>query len=166
MEDNFSWTLAGRWFQDDSNALHLLCMLLLFHQLHLRSSGIRSWRLETPGLDDEPVLCLPGVRHGACLQWWNYWTESLYLTFNFLCNYNLNVICLTFCPHNIWKTCYSVYFLCYFILKFKNISFMLKRNYQFPFSLVKMSTFFPLGERKDEGCCIQFLMPIRNLNFR
>ena len=38
------------WFQDDSSALHLLCtlFLLLLHQLHLRSSGIRSWRLGTP----------------------------------------------------------------------------------------------------------------------
>ena len=37
-------------FQDDSSALHLLCtlFLLLLHQLHLRSSGIRSWRLGTP----------------------------------------------------------------------------------------------------------------------
>ena len=40
----------GGWFQDDSSALHLLCtlFLLLLHQLHLRSSGIRSWRLGTP----------------------------------------------------------------------------------------------------------------------
>ena len=38
------------WFQDDSSALHLLCtlFLLLLHQLHLRSSGIRSRRLGTP----------------------------------------------------------------------------------------------------------------------
>ena len=37
-------------FQDDSSALHLLCtlFLLLLHQLHLRSSGIRSRRLGTP----------------------------------------------------------------------------------------------------------------------
>ena len=40
------------WFQDNSNALHLLCtlFLLLLHQLHLRSSGIRFQRLETPDL--------------------------------------------------------------------------------------------------------------------
>ena len=40
----------GGWFQDDSSALHLLCtlFLLLLHQLHLRSSGIRSRRLGTP----------------------------------------------------------------------------------------------------------------------
>ena len=33
------------------SALHLLCtlFLLLSHQFHLRSSGIRSWRLGTPG---------------------------------------------------------------------------------------------------------------------
>ena len=40
------------WFEDDSSALHLLCILflLLLHQLHLRSSGIRSWRVGTPAL--------------------------------------------------------------------------------------------------------------------
>ena len=47
----FLWTrvLAG-WFQDDSSPLHSLCtlLLLLLYQLHLRSSGIRSWRLGTP----------------------------------------------------------------------------------------------------------------------
>jgi len=34
-----------QWFQDDSSSLCLLCtlFLLLLHQLHLRSSGIRSW---------------------------------------------------------------------------------------------------------------------------
>ena len=47
----FLWTrvLAG-WFQDASSPLHSLCtlLLLLLYQLHLRSSGIRSWRLGTP----------------------------------------------------------------------------------------------------------------------
>ena len=40
------------WFWDDLNALHLLCTLFLLplHQLHLRSSGIRSQRLGTPVL--------------------------------------------------------------------------------------------------------------------
>ena len=35
--------------RDDSSTLSLLCtlFLLLLHQLHLRSSGIRSWRLGT-----------------------------------------------------------------------------------------------------------------------
>ena len=34
----------GKWFQDDSRTLYLLCalFLLLLHQLHLRSLGIRS----------------------------------------------------------------------------------------------------------------------------
>ena len=38
------WQGAGRWFGDDSSPFHLLCTLFLFllHQLHLRSSGIRS----------------------------------------------------------------------------------------------------------------------------
>ena len=55
VEDNFSadegW---GGQFQDDSSALHLLhdLFLLLYHQLHLRSSGIRSWRLRTLELRD------------------------------------------------------------------------------------------------------------------
>ena len=42
----------GGWFRDDSSALHLLCtsFLFLLHQLHLRSSGIKSWRLGTPAL--------------------------------------------------------------------------------------------------------------------
>ena len=37
------------WFQGDSSPLHLLCtfFLLLLHQLHIRSSGIRSQRLGT-----------------------------------------------------------------------------------------------------------------------
>ena len=44
---------VGGWFWDDSSALHLLCtlLLLLLHQLHLRSSGIRSWGLGTPALE-------------------------------------------------------------------------------------------------------------------
>ena len=46
------WSNEG-WFGDDSNALHLLCtlFLLLLHQLHLISSGIRSWRFRTPALE-------------------------------------------------------------------------------------------------------------------
>ena len=45
----FPWNGEGEWFQDDSSPLRLLCtlFLLLLHQLHLRSSGIRSWRLGT-----------------------------------------------------------------------------------------------------------------------
>ena len=62
MEDNFSKDQAGweGWFQDDSNTLHLLCTLFLsLHQLHLRSSGIRSRRLGTP----VSHLTLPGTQH-------------------------------------------------------------------------------------------------------
>ena len=53
IEDNFSTGCAGGWFQDDSSALHLLCtsFLLLIHQLQLRSSGIRSKKLGTPGFN-------------------------------------------------------------------------------------------------------------------
>ena len=47
----------GGWFQDDSSAPHLLCtlFLLLWHQLNLRSTGIRSWSLGTPVL----THCIP-----------------------------------------------------------------------------------------------------------
>ena len=43
-------TGVGGWFQDDSSELYLLCtlFLLLLHQFHLRSSGIRFQRLGTP----------------------------------------------------------------------------------------------------------------------
>ena len=64
VEDNFSTDLwgAGWWVVwDDSSALHLLCVsfLLLLHQLHLRSSGIRSRKLGTPGISDcHRSLCL------------------------------------------------------------------------------------------------------------
>ena len=43
----------GGWFGDDLNALHLLFTLfLLLHQLHLRSSGVRSQKLGTPDVGD------------------------------------------------------------------------------------------------------------------
>lgn len=48
----FPWTGGwGEWFQDNTMALHLLCMLFLqlSHQIHLKSSSIRSWMLRTPG---------------------------------------------------------------------------------------------------------------------
>ena len=47
-----------RWFKDDSSTLHLLCtlFLLLLHQLHLRSSGIRSWSLGTPALWNSKIF--------------------------------------------------------------------------------------------------------------
>ena len=50
----FPRTWVRGWFQDDLIPLHLLCtlFLLLLHQLHLRSSGIRSRRLGTPSLDN------------------------------------------------------------------------------------------------------------------
>ena len=52
----------GRWFQDDSSALHLSCtLLLLLHQLHFRSSGIRSQRMVTPGLWDVKKSAAPSL---------------------------------------------------------------------------------------------------------
>ena len=52
-EDNFSMNCVGEQLQDDSSPLHLLCslFLLLLHQLHFRSTGIRSQKLGTPGLN-------------------------------------------------------------------------------------------------------------------
>ena len=50
MEDSFSRDSGrGNGLGDDSRAWHLLCtlFLLLLHQLHLRSPGIRSRRLGT-----------------------------------------------------------------------------------------------------------------------
>ena len=48
----FSRHQGWRWFRDDSSTLHLLSpwFLLLLLQLHLRSSGVRSWRLGSPAL--------------------------------------------------------------------------------------------------------------------
>ena len=52
VEDNFSmdWGVGSGWLWDDSSALYLLCTfcLLLLHQLHYRSSGIRCQRLGAP----------------------------------------------------------------------------------------------------------------------
>ena len=52
-----SWGGSG-WFWDDSSASHLLCtlFLLLLHQLYLRSSDIRFWRLGTPTLENN-ICC-------------------------------------------------------------------------------------------------------------
>ena len=52
MKENFSMDEGGGWFGDDSNTLHVLriLFLLLLHQLHLRSSGLRSQRLGSPAL--------------------------------------------------------------------------------------------------------------------
>ena len=47
----FHWPRRRGWFGDDSTVLHLLCMLFLLHQLHFRSSGIRSQRSGSPDLE-------------------------------------------------------------------------------------------------------------------
>ena len=61
VEDNFPRTVGWGWFRDDSRALHLLCtlFLLLLHQLHLSSSGIRSQGLGTLG-----ILWLSSLQEG------------------------------------------------------------------------------------------------------
>ena len=51
------------WFQDDSSALHLLSTLLLLDQLHLISSGIRSWRMGTPALGESETVRRSVVFH-------------------------------------------------------------------------------------------------------
>jgi len=50
----------GRWFGDDSSALHLLwtLFLLLLHTLHLQSSGIQFQRLGTPVTSDTDIFGL------------------------------------------------------------------------------------------------------------
>ena len=56
VEDHFSMDRGGGCFGDDSSALHLLCTLfLLLHHLHLRSSGIRSWKLGSSALEGNKV---------------------------------------------------------------------------------------------------------------
>ena len=57
MED-FSTDLGrGAGFEMTQAQLHLLyiLLLLLLHQFHLRSSGIRSWRFESPAEIDGDV---------------------------------------------------------------------------------------------------------------
>ena len=62
VEDSFPVDQGGGrgWFAGDSSTWHLLCvffLLLLLHQLHLTSSGIRSQWLGTPGLRSPSVTC-------------------------------------------------------------------------------------------------------------
>ena len=61
---------GGGWFGDDSNTLYLLytSFLLLYHQFHLRSSGIRSQRLGTAELSFPSIL---GQLHPAASP--SYW---------------------------------------------------------------------------------------------
>ena len=59
VEDSFFMNQGSEgWFQDYSSSLHLLrpLFLLLLHQLHLRSSGIRSQRLGIPAIWDRVDL--------------------------------------------------------------------------------------------------------------
>ena len=53
VEDNFSTDGMG-WFGNDSSVLHVLHTVFpLLHELQLRSSGIRSYRLRTPVFKDK-----------------------------------------------------------------------------------------------------------------
>lgn len=60
VEDDFTELGQGRWFEDDSSILCALFLLLL-HQLHLRSIGIRS-SLGIPALEEEGWTGLMGKR--------------------------------------------------------------------------------------------------------
>lgn len=58
VEDNFSVDQGrGEGFRM-IQGMPLLCTLFLLYQLPLRSSGISSWRLGTPGLQYRMFLCL------------------------------------------------------------------------------------------------------------
>ena len=65
--------LGRGWFGDDSSTLNLLCTLfLLLHQLHFRSSDIKSWSSETPALDHsfcQTVALLTPPTHSSTLAW-------------------------------------------------------------------------------------------------
>ena len=57
-------------FRDDSRAVHLVCtlFLVLLHQLHLRSSGVRYQSLGTIALNHEMTRCFqhtPKKNHKA-----------------------------------------------------------------------------------------------------
>ena len=56
----FPWTVVGGWFQDDSNAVHLVgtLFLLLLYQLYLKSSGISDPRSWGPLLYSVPISLL------------------------------------------------------------------------------------------------------------
>jgi len=66
-ETVFPWTGCRGWFGDHLSPCHLLCpsFLLLLHQLHLRSSGIRSWKLETPAVQPRDSEMSEGMVVGA-----------------------------------------------------------------------------------------------------
>ena len=55
-ERQFFHKLVWRgWLWDDESALHLLSILFLviLYKSHLRSSGIRPWRLDIPAFENE-----------------------------------------------------------------------------------------------------------------
>ena len=73
------------WFRDDSSTLYSWYTLFLFlHQLHLRSTGIRSKRLGIPDLGIRELYALFG--HLKNITWWlelttegkseNYWSVT------------------------------------------------------------------------------------------
>ena len=78
MENSFpmNWC-QEEWFLDDSSTLHSLCSLLLLflYQFHLRSSGMRSWRLGTPDLENNSGYWKKGKKKRFLnLNWvWTYW---------------------------------------------------------------------------------------------
>ena len=80
MEDNFFTDCGWGWFGDDSSTICFLCSLfrLLLYQLYLRPSGIRSWSLGTPNLDQMKIKI-----HSTKLCF--FFTKYITLTITCLC---------------------------------------------------------------------------------
>ena len=80
MEDSFSIDVGVEgWFQGDSSTLHLLYtwLLVLLHELYLRSSGIRSRRLGDPWAIDVVSV----------FKWRNWGSEDIINSPTFLINF-------------------------------------------------------------------------------
>ena len=114
MED---WGWGWGWFGDDSGDLLCTLFLLLLHPLHLRSPGLRSWRLGTPALTflTSSDLCahsLPDTwrssRFSVLGSFLIFWHENGPLLWNFprfLCNLYSRITCL-----------YGLFIIFYFVL--------------------------------------------------
>ena len=97
----------GGWLQGDSNASHLSCTLLVLHQLHLRSSGIRPRRLGTHVLEwKKPYwwcsmgLTKRGMRKGSgALEMFTAWSGRWLHGYIDICKHSLNYILMIFALH-------------------------------------------------------------------
>ena len=81
MEDSFftDWGRSGGQLQGNSSALHLLgsLFLLLLHQLHPQSSGIRSQSLGTPALKGMKELVMLLSEERTSRLWFSPSTKAL-----------------------------------------------------------------------------------------